>query len=241
VFDEKEMISLARVPDAVLKVKNREQARIRKILSKPEGFENYVNGVLLNAIAQNFDPHTSFFTNTDKENFESFLSKESYSFGFGIDMAKSGEFIIDRIMPGSPAWKSNKLQKGDYLLEAASKGRPNLVFAYSDTYDVYDYLQSSDVVSIELKVKHSDGIIETVPLSKAKLKVEQNQIISYILNGNRKIGYIALPDFYVGDDQRGLGCSNDVAKEILKLSKEKIDGLVIDVRNNGGGDFSRGK
>ncbi|HCT31244.1 MAG TPA: hypothetical protein DIW31_11070, partial [Bacteroidales bacterium] len=238
IFNEKDEEKLSRVPEITVKVKAREKNSIKKILNKPEGYDNYVCSVILNAVAQNFDPHTSFFSKTDKENFDNSLSKESSSFGFEIKINQNGDFLVDKIKPGSPAWKSNKLQIGDYLIEASAQGRAALDFTNTDFYEASSFMQSSDVKTIVLKVKHSNGKIESIQLTKEKLAVEQNQIHSFILKGSKKIGYIALPDFYVGEDQRLLGCSNDVAKEIIKLLKEKIEGLIIDIRFNGGGDMN---
>src|SRR5437762_8924227 len=75
-------------------------------------------------------------------------------------------------------------------------------------------------------------------LAKEKIETEDDIVKGYVLNGEKKIGYISLPDFYtIWEDESGSGCANDVAKEIVKLKKENIDGLILDVRYNGGGSL----
>jgi carboxyl-terminal processing protease len=94
--------------------------------------------------------------------------------------------------------------------------------------------------TISLNVIKQDGTTMSVKLTKAKLKVEENSISSFVLEGKKRIGYIRLPDFYssVWENKNVMGCSNDVAKEILKLRKDSIEGLIIDLRFNGGGSLA---
>jgi carboxyl-terminal processing protease len=89
-----------------------------------------------------------------------------------------------------------------------------------------------------ITVKKPNGVIATVPLIKEVISVEENSISGYLLKGKKTIGYIALPGFYSQwDTWNPLGCANDVAKEILKLQKENIEGLILDLRFNGGGSL----
>ncbi|HTF81409.1 MAG TPA: S41 family peptidase, partial [Cytophagales bacterium] len=97
-------------------------------------------------------------------------------------------------------------------------------------------LAQADVRNLDVVVQKTDGSIKKVALTKEKIKTESNMIKSYVVDSNPKIGYIALPGFYVdADNKNGLGCANDVAKEIIRLKAEGIQGLVFDVRYNGGG------
>src|SRR5205085_9800378 len=90
---------------------------------------------------------------------------------------------------------------------------------------------------IELEMKSKEGKVQKVRLVKEKIRVDENNLNSCILNGKIKAGYISLPDFYSGDFMSGPGCANDVAKEILKMQKAGIEGLILDLRYNGGGSL----
>ena len=92
---------------------------------------------------------------------------------------------------------------------------------------------------MSVKVKKSDGKTETLTLYKEKLESDENLIKSFVLNGDKKIGYISLPGFYTEWEQEsGQGCADDVAREIIKLKREGIKGLILDLRYNGGGSMS---
>ncbi len=89
---------------------------------------------------------------------------------------------------------------------------------------------------IELTLKSADGSTRQVKLQKQEAQNEENIVRGYLLKGSKKIGYISLPSFYTSwDDQSGSGCANDLSKEIIKLKREKIEGLILDLRYNGGG------
>jgi carboxyl-terminal processing protease len=222
--------------ESMVLIKSKRHKEIQRKLNKQSGFTNYVANIVLNSIALEFDPHSNFFTEEDKQMFEDMLSKEFFSFGFVVDVNKSDELVIKKIKLGGPAWKSKKLSEGDFLLEASTPDKKYINFLGADIYEALDFLLSKNTQTINLKVRNKKGEVKTVKLNKKKMDVEFNHVSSYILKGEKKIGYIALPDFYMGDqNSKASNCSNDVAKEILKLMNEKIDGLIIDIRNNGGG------
>lgn len=108
----------------------------------------------------------------------------------------------------------------------------------SDIDEVEEVLDGVSTATILLTVRTANGSLQTVTLYKQAVKLEENLIKSYILEGAEKIGYISLPDFYTDwNSYNALGCANDVAKEIIKLKKENIQGLILDLRFNGGGSM----
>ena len=104
--------------------------------------------------------------------------------------------------------------------------------------EAYEELEKSSTDKLILKFKKADGTEKTVMLKKEKLENEENIVKGFVLQGEKKIGYILLPGFYTEwENESGSSCANDVAKEIVKLKKENIDGLILDVRYNGGGSL----
>ena len=104
--------------------------------------------------------------------------------------------------------------------------------------DVDEMLAKSNHDELLVKLKKPDGTIRTIALRKEKIETEEDIVKGFLLAGEKKDGYIALPDFYTQwEDEGGSGCANDVAKEIIKMKKENLDGLILDLRYNGGGSL----
>jgi carboxyl-terminal processing protease len=186
-----------------------------------------------------FDPHSSYFSPSEKRNFESSISPEAFSYGFEIEDNPSGTVQISRLVPGGPAWKSNELHKGDVLVQVHWPNGETVDFSCSDRDEADEILQSSASDKMELTVKKPNGQLKSVMLIKKMLKADENLIKSFVLRGKKSIGYISLPGFYTEwENQDPAGCSNDIAKEIVKLKQENIEGIIIDLRNNGGGAMS---
>jgi carboxyl-terminal processing protease len=97
-------------------------------------------------------------------------------------------------------------------------------------------LHEADKKELEFTVRKANGEVRSVRLFKVKIRSDENAVKGYILKGAKKIGYISLPSFYTDwGTNTPLGCANDVAREIVKLEQEHIEGLVLDLRFNGGG------
>ena len=215
-----------------------ESKALKKILDHPSGFSNYVSQLYLNAIATGFDPHTNYFSTEEKEEFKSSLSTESLSFGLDLDENEKGEIVIDKLAPGGPAWKSGDLNEGDELLSLQWEGKEAIEIAGLSLEDAYEILDQSMNDRLVLKFRKKDGSTRIVFLRKEKIENEENIVKGFVLKGEKKIGYILLPAFYTKwENESGSSCANDVAKEIVKLKKENIDGLILDVRYNGGGSL----
>lgn len=200
---------------------------------------NLIQETFLNAIAMSYDPHSEYFPLNEKKDFESDLSRTKPSYGIEFNESFMGDVTIGRVVPGGPAWKSNELNKGDILLQiktASGRVIDMMDTGLSEAEELMDE-EKSDMIT--LTVKKPDGSIRKVKLVKEVLTNEQNLIQSFVLKGDKTIGYISLPGFYTDfNNPSGLGCANDVAKEIIKLQSDKIQGLIIDLRNNGGGSIS---
>ena len=218
------------------KIKKVTLGGIQNILEDP-AFPNYVRNIYFNTVAASFDPHTTFFSADEKEDFQASLSTENKSFGFVVD-DKENKVIIQHLIPGGPAWKSGELHRNDQIMQLQVDGKEMIDVATLTAQEVEDLLDQTENNSITIKVRKANGILKTVALKKEKIETEENMVKGYILKGNKRVGYISLPDFYTTwEDEQGSGCANDVAKEIINLKKENIEGLILDVRFNGGGSL----
>jgi len=209
---------------------------IKKITGNPVGFENYVAELYLNGLAEGFDLHTNYFSASEKEDFQAELSTEELSFGLDLDENENGQIVIDQITPGGPAWKSGDLNKGDELLSLQWQGKEAVEMEGATVNEAYAIIRQSSADRMIFKFQKTDGTQKTVLLKKEKIDNDENIVKSFVLTGEKKIGYILLPGFYTEwENESGSSCANDVAKEIVKLKKENIDGLILDLRFNGGG------
>lgn len=206
------------------------------------GLVSYISNTYCDAIANAYDPHTSYLSLDEKENFESALGKKNYVFGFTIDDDEDKEGVtIKNIQPGSAAFKTGQINKEDKFLSIKWEGQEPIDVSKATASELSTILSNSNHANASMLFEKPDGSKVEVTLAKAisTNDEEEEKVSSYILNGSKKIGYIALPAFYDDweNDAKVNGCSNDVAKEILKLKKENIEGLVLDLRYNGGGSL----
>lgn len=221
-------------------VKKQELKRIQDILTYSGGVIEFARARFLYAFVQRYDPHSEYLSYNERIDFKSSLSAEAYSFGFYLIKNKNDEIQIGQIVPGGPAWKSAKLNIGDIVIqiktsEQTLSAEELLVLTGEQANRFIDSVKSD---KIELTVRKKNGLNKSVTLIKEKLQVEENTITGFILNGAKRIGYIYLPAFYSEwDESNGFGCANDLAKEIIKLKRENIQGLILDLRNNSGGSL----
>jgi carboxyl-terminal processing protease len=220
------------------RVKANEIKTLKKITEHPSGYSSYVTEIFLDALATGFDPHTNYFSPQGKQQFQEALSTEALSFGFDLGENEKGQIVIERLTPGGPAWKSGDLNKGDELLNLHWEGKEAVEMTGLTLEEAYEVLEQTGAERIVVKVKKADGTIKITLLRKEKIDNEENIVKGFVLKGEKKIGYILLPGFYTEwENESGSSCANDVAKEIVKLKKENIDGLILDVRFNGGGSL----
>jgi carboxyl-terminal processing protease len=166
------------------------------------------------------------------------LSTEGYYFGVTFGENDRGEVSVTQLMPGGPAWKLGEVHPGDILQILQWEGQEAIDLWGFSLNEVNDILAETNHATIAMTLRKADGTYKTVSLRKEKVEAEETQVKSFLLDGTRKVGYISLPDFYTNwDDQEGSQCARDVAREVMKLKKENIEGLILDLRFNGGGSM----
>ena len=212
-------------------------AHANDLLHHPDGLRDHLYFLHSAALLAQFDPHTTILGPSDAKRFQRSLSEEGETFGLTLDRGPLGEIKILRVFPGGSAWKSGKVNPGDVLLEVHVPESNRTIFgADYSAYRLQEMLDELPQDEAVFRLRKPDSSLVNVKLSKEKLKLEENTVSGYVLSGKRKIGYIYLPSFYESwDDTPGPASSSDVAGEIIKLKRDGIDGLILDLRGNGGG------
>ena len=219
--------------EKVKRIMDRTFERYRFKFSDDDKFNLYVN-----AITTTMDPHTEFFPPVDKRYFDEEMSGRFYGIGASLQY-DDGNIKVASVLTGSPAWKSGEIQAGDVIVKVAQgKEEPVDLTGYIVT-DAVKVIRGKKGTEVRLTIKKPDGTIKVVTLIRDKIVQDETYARSAIVkNGNSKIGYIFLPEFYANfEDPNGARSFVDVANEVKKLKEEKVDGIVIDLRNNGGGSL----
>jgi carboxyl-terminal processing protease len=194
----------------------------------------------LNAITNVFDPHTGYFSPKDKENFDIQMSGKLE--GIGARLQSDGEkTTVTEIVPGGPAWKQGDLQAKDVVVKVAQGSDEPVDVMGWDIDDVVAKIRGPKGTVVTLTVLKPDGSEKTLKITRDVVLMEESFAKSLIMHtdeGQDKIGYIYLPKFYADFTPQGTtSCAVDVAKEIEKLKKESVKGIILDLRNNGGGSL----
>ena len=213
----------------------------KRLARKSQDFNQWLlscQDEFLNSIGHQFDPHSGYFSTNKKEDFENSLSKEIVSFGLSFGENDEGNIIVRSLMPGGPAWKTGEVHIGNEVLEIKIRGKSSKKTTSMSARKANSLLKEAKGGKVELVLKSQDGKVFRVHLQEESTEVESNIISSFILKGEKKFGYIELPGFYTDyAGLFGLGCANDVAKELMKLQKEGVEGVILDLRYNGGGSL----
>ena len=198
-----------------------------------ENFSTFVN-----AITTTMDPHTTYFPPIDLRTFNE--SMRGSFFGIGAQLKEDdGKIKISSLVSGGPAWKNGELKENDEIVKVAQgKAEPVDVTGFAVT-DAVKLIRGAEKGSeVRLTIRKLDGTIKVITLLRDDVKLEDVFVKSAIINGESKIGYIYLPEFYANfEDPKGARCADDVAKELEKLKAEKVEGIVLDLRGNGGGSL----
>ncbi len=225
-------------PDIRKKVLTREGKDLTTIYENTNELQKKIEDTYLETIASNFDPHTNFFEPDEKEDFQQGLSSEAFKYGFVFEKNDEGKYVITGLSPGSAAWKSGSIHKDDEIVSIQPEEGAAVLMQDAEAATMLSALDNSSNKKIKITVRSADGVVKTVNLQKEKLRNDENIVRGFVLNGATKMGYISLPSFYTEWGNNGSSsCANDIAKEIVKLKKENISGLILDLRYNGGGSL----
>jgi len=211
--------------------------RRAKARKKSDFFSIYVN-----AYAETYDPHTSYFSPKQSEDFGTNISGKFEGIGATIQ-DKKGYPTIGTLIIGGPAWKSKKLDGGDKILKVAQGNKEAVSVVGMALDDAIRLIKGKKGTTVNLTVQKKDGSIKNIAIVRDEIELEDSYAKSTIIvddKGN-KFGLISFPSFYMPfnrDEENGRYVSQDVKREITELKKEGVKGIILDVRFNGGGSLS---
>jgi len=219
--------------DRVLKAMDRTFDNYRIKLTENELFSRYVN-----TITQTMDPHTDYFPPLEKRSFDEEMSGKFYGIGASL-LYDDGNIKVNTILTGSPAYKSGEITVGDIVLKVGQGEEEPVDLAGYYVPDAVKIIRGKKGTEVRLTLRKADGAIKVVKIIRDEIVQDETFARSSVVtNGKAKIGFIFLPEFYADfDDPKGRRCADDVAKEITRLKEQKVDGIILDLRNNGGGSL----
>ena len=201
-------------------------------LQKKDWFATYIN-----SFVTQFDPHTYYFQPEDKERFDMNISGKFDGIGARLSKKDGGIEIVDIIL-GGPVWRDKKLEIGDEIIKVGQGDQSPVDVIGMRLEDAIKLIKGPKGSEVKLTIrKKFDGEIKVISIIRDLVLLEETYAKSTLIKkDNKSYGLISLPKFYVDfDNYKEKNCASDVKNEILKLKKEGIDGLVLDLRNNGGG------
>jgi len=218
--------------DRVLKIWDRNFNRIDRRFTLDDKFNIYIN-----AIAETMDPHTQFFPPVEKRAFDEVMSGQFFGIGAQLQ-EQEGTIKIVSLVTGSPAWKSGEIQVNDVIVKVAQGAEEPIDITGFETQDAVKIIRGKKGTEVRLTMRKTDGTLKVVALVRDVIVQEETFARSAIVQKENKLGYIWLPEFYANfEDPNGARCARDVANEIKKLKAENVDGIVMDLRFNGGGSL----
>lgn len=191
-----------------------------------------------NSIARVYDPHTLYLIPEEKEDFDIDMSGKLE--GIGALLREEGSYIkVERIIPGSASWKGKELKAEDTILAVGQKDSDFVDVVDMSIRDAVKLIRGKKGTIVRLKVKKPDGDLKTISIVRDEVVLEESYVKSTIIEHKelgKKIGYIHVPKFYRDfQNPNGPNSSNDVKRALIELNKKNVDGVILNLRNNGGG------
>jgi carboxyl-terminal processing protease len=207
--------------------------RLKKV-SEKERFASYVN-----CITALYDPHTEFFPPKEKKQFDQSMSGQLEGIGAKLQQ-KDGIIKVTEIVVGSPSYKQGELKAGDAIIKVAQGEKEPVEVTDMELDEAIELIKGKKGTEVRLTVKKPDGSEKIIPIIRDVIQLEETFAQSAILKvGNSKIGYIRLPVFYSDFTRNGARrCGQDMKTETKKLKEAGVDGIIVDLRDNGGGSLS---
>lgn len=194
--------------------------------------------IFINTLTVQFDPHTNYFAPKDKKRFD--ISMAGKLEGIGARLQKRDDYTrVAELISGGPAWRGGELEVGDLIIKVGQASEPPVDIVGMRLDDAIEYIKGSKGTEVKLTVKKIDGTVEVISIIRDIVELEETFVKSSVVDVNeRTFGVINLPKFYIDFNERNFrNSATDMEQEIERLKEENVEGLLIDLRNNGGGSL----
>lgn len=192
----------------------------------------------VNSISTIFDPHTVYLPPRKKEDFDIDISGKLE--GIGAVLQEEGSYIkVVKIVPGGAAWRQKDLEVDDIILMVGEGDKEAVDIVDMRVDNAVRYIRGKKGTIVKLTVKKPDGSRKVIPIERDVVKIEASFAKSSVIEHKDlgiRVGYIYVPKFYRDfSDQKERNCTDDVKRELEALKEAKVDAVILDLRNNGGG------
>ncbi len=227
--------------EAQEKIRKSNQRYFQRLLR--EDLQEYYNRYF-NAVTQAYDPHSTYMPPAGKEDFDIHMSGSLE--GIGALLKEEDGFIkVVRVIPGSAAARQGQLHAEDTILQVAEADGDPVDLTEMRIREAVGHIRGPKGTVVRLTVRKPDGAKLVIPLVRDVVQIEESFVKSMVLDseGRPRIGYLRIPSFYRDFDgerkgEGGRNVADDVRAELSQLQGQKIQGLIVDLRNNGGGSLS---
>ncbi len=195
--------------------------------------------IYINSIVEEFDPHTYYFAPQDKDRFDIAMSGKLEGIGARLQKKNDNVKIVE-IISGGPAWRGNEIEVGDLIMKVKQEDEVEpLSIVGMRLDDAVSLIKGPKGTKVTLTVKKVDGTMENIDIIRDVVELEETYAKSSVIKkNNRTFGVINLPKFYFSmDDYNERNAAKDVKQEIIRLKSQNAEGLMIDLRDNGGGSL----
>src|SRR6185312_747819 len=234
--------------DTAVKIKTYEQMEKDSRAKVLKTYENLFHGYVttkendklsefFDAIANAFDPHTEYFAPQERKDFDIRMSGQLEGIGAQL-LDKNGNITVTKVIPGSPAWKNGELKEGDVILKVAQDTGEAVDIEGMRLDDAVAIIRGKKGSTVKLTIRKANNTTKTIALVRDVIEIAETYAHDAIIDQGEKIGYIRLPEFYTNFDGEGTRTSwNDIKQQLIELRNEGVQGIVMDLRDNGGGSL----
>ena len=194
--------------------------------------------IFINTMTIQFDPHTNYFAPKDKKRFD--ISMAGKLEGIGARLQKRDDYTrVAELISGGPAWRGGELEVGDLIIKVGQGEELPVDIVGMRLDDAIEYIKGKKGTEVRLTVKKIDGSVQVISIIRDIVELEETFVKSTVVEvDQRKFGVINLPKFYIDFNERNFrNSATDMEQEISRLKEENVEGLLIDLRNNGGGSL----
>lgn len=193
--------------------------------------------VFLSCVANSYDPHTEFFPPQSKEDFDIGLTGTLEGIG-AVLQEDDGYIRVKEIVPGGAAWRQKELGEEDLILEVAQGEEEPVSVVEMRVRDAVKLIRGKKGTEVRLTVKKPNGETKIVPIIREVVVMEESYAKAAVIENqelNKRFGYIYLPTFYHDPSEGGRDSAQDIKNALIQLKEKQVDGVILDLRNNGGG------